>query len=57
MWVSFSALKKRIISPVHDTEQKIYIQARDSAAIEEYEKWQERRGNRFDSKNKPNSNT
>ena len=54
MWVSFSALKKRIMSPKHDTEQKIYIQARDSAAIEEYEKWLERRNSRFNGKNKPN---
>lgn len=42
-WVSFSTLKEKIISPKYTTEQKIYIQARDTAAINEYEKWQEKR--------------
>ncbi len=39
MWVPYATLVKKITSPVHETEQKKYIQARDSAALEEYDKW------------------
>lgn len=45
MWVSYSTLIKKIILPVYDTEQKKYIQARDTAALEEYKAWMERRQN------------
>ncbi len=52
LWVSYGTLVKRITSPVHDTEQKKYIQARDSAALEEYDRWLKKRRENSDNKNK-----
>lgn len=43
MWVPYNVLVKKITGPVHDTEQKKYIQARDSAALEEYDRWLKKR--------------
>ncbi len=45
-WVPYTTLVKKITEPVHDTEQKKYIQARDAAALEEYERWQRNRNNK-----------
>lgn len=43
LWVNFSALVEKISYPKYDTEQKIYIQARDTAALEEYSAWMNKR--------------
>lgn len=47
MWVPYSVLVKKITSPVHDTEQKKYIQARDAAALEEYDLWLKKRNKNY----------
>lgn len=52
LWVPYSTLVKRITSAVHDTEQKKYIQARDSAALEEYDRWMKKKRERVENENK-----
>lgn len=43
MWVPYNVLVKKITEPIHNTEQKKYIQARDKAALEEYDLWLKKR--------------
>ena len=39
LWVPYSTLVKKIVGRPAETAQKKYIQARDAAALEEYDKW------------------
>ncbi len=43
LWVPYATLVKKITDPVHETEQKKYIQARDAAALEEYDRWKKKK--------------